>query len=185
MRPAAPQGRGHGPLTRPQRPQASVMRCRGAFPPAPLTTEGDSLPSLARGGGEWWARSALLLVAARQIQRGVLSGALRLGGQVGGGCSPLILKTAPMPVPCLPCRYLMTTRQHALCLCRCRTPFSNALATSPLALTWPELQCGSAAISAACRASRVSGRRPGIWERSQTAKAGAAGDGAEGRRPGG
>lgn len=85
VRPAAPQGRGHGPLTRPQRPQASVMRCRGAFPPGPLTTEGDSLPSLARGGGEWWARSALLLVASRQIQRGVLSGALRLGGRIGWG----------------------------------------------------------------------------------------------------
>lgn len=50
-----PVGRGLGPLTRHERPKPSV---RGAVegseahrPPAPLTTEGDSLPSPARGGG--------------------------------------------------------------------------------------------------------------------------------------
>lgn len=29
------------------------VKARRAAAPAPLTTEGDSLPSLARGGGEW------------------------------------------------------------------------------------------------------------------------------------
>lgn len=33
---------------------ASVWGVGSAFLPAPLTTEGDSLPSLARGGGEWF-----------------------------------------------------------------------------------------------------------------------------------
>lgn len=61
-RPAGAKRRGHGPLTRRERPNApgrGQTRKRSAPPAAPLTTEGDSLPSLARGGGEWWERSDL------------------------------------------------------------------------------------------------------------------------------
>ena len=50
-----PVGRGLGPLTRQERPKppvwGAVEGSEAHRPPAPLTTEGDSLPSLARGGG--------------------------------------------------------------------------------------------------------------------------------------
>ncbi|SON77433.1 hypothetical protein XFF6166_220003 [Xanthomonas citri pv. fuscans] len=56
VRPAARRAR-----TRPLEAAGATPTLRhegqGSFTPAPLTTEGDSLPSLARGGGEWWGAS--------------------------------------------------------------------------------------------------------------------------------
>ena len=68
-----PVGRGLGPLTRQERPKprvwGAVEGSEAPRPPAPLTTEGDSLPSLARGWVFWLRRhdlGGLLLITWMQ-----------------------------------------------------------------------------------------------------------------------
>ena len=65
VRPAAPQGRGLGPLTRLERPQPHVSGGRGALPPAPRALGGKSGES--RGAKPLWARAEGPLQAKKSL----------------------------------------------------------------------------------------------------------------------
>ena len=83
VRPAAPQGRGLGPLTRLERPQPHVSggRGRSSPPPSPRRQEWES-----RGAKPLWARAEGPLQAKASAQR---AGILKAEGRVFGGKASL------------------------------------------------------------------------------------------------